>query len=373
MRLLSAVIIFAIIYVVQKMVFSKNWRKGLAVSMGFSRNYIECGEKACLLETITNDKLLPLPVFHIKFAIDRSLEFDDMNNSVVTDFYHRTDVFSLMGRQRVERSLSFTGTKRGIYSVPAANILVKDFFLVSSYARSISPEAEIFVFPEKKKSIQYDLLFSGLTGDILSTRRLMTNDLMFRGVRDYMPYDRYRDINWKQSARGTGLKTNIYDFSMDIEVRILIDLDTDTMIRSEKLIEESISLASSIALDLLRKNLSVSIESNGTDKDERPVPAVPAGAEGSHILDIDRSLAAIEGSSFYERFLDIVKNEMMHGGRNVHYIIISPYSKESLLSILDRMVKDGRSISMIVPYYNSLGYSPVRDYIRGWEVDIYGA
>ena len=373
MRLLAAIAIIIIIFFVEKRVFSYYWSKGLSVSLLFSKNYIECGEKVYLIERVTNDKLLPLPVFHLKFAVDRSFVFDEMDNSVVTDFYHRTDVFSIMGRQRIERKLGFVGTKRGVYTIPSANITVKDFFLISSFAEVVDADATMYVLPTKMKVPQYLDIFSGIMGEIKSRRRLMMDETLFRGIRDYQTTDRFRNINWKQSSRGTGLKSNLYDYSQDVDVKILLNLDTESMIKPEKLIEESISLVSSIATDLLKQGLSVSIASNAVDKDGRDLGSVAGGADMAHAVLIDRYLAAINGSRYYEEFLKIIDHESLDRVKNVHYIIVSPYHKNEQTEKLDRLLANGSSMNMIVPYYNTLGFTPDRDYMSGWEVDYYGA
>ncbi len=371
MRLFAAILILIVIYVVQKKLFSLNWAKSLDVSLSFSKSYLSCGEKVYLYERITNDKLLPLPVFHLKFSAPRSFKFDEMDNSVVTDYYHRTDVFSIMGHQRVERKLGFTGTKRGVFSIPAANIMVKDFFLLSSFAKSIKVESILYVFPDKRRTDNYLNLYSGILGDIRSKRRYMADESLFRGIRDYLSSDRKRDINWKQSSRGTGLKSNIYDYSQSIKIKIMLNLDTESMLKAEDMIEVSISLASSVAEDLLKLGLDVSLVSNGTDISGQDMGTVGYGADMSHSLVIDRYLAGISGSRYYEEFLRLLDTEKKYTEENVYYIIISSYHKEEMLRKIDTLLERGSGVSLIVPYYNTLGINAKRDYIRGWEVDYY--
>ena len=93
MKLLVAAIVFVLVYAVQRYLFGKYWYRGLDSEVRFSRDYIECGESAELIEVITNDKLMPLPVFHLKFSVDKSLKFYDKTNSNVTDLYHKNELF----------------------------------------------------------------------------------------------------------------------------------------------------------------------------------------------------------------------------------------------------------------------------------------
>ncbi len=110
---------------------------------------MECGEEAELIEEIENDKTLPLPVFHFKFSVDRALRFSDMENSVVTDYYHRNEVFSIPGHQKIRRTLSFRGYERGHFRVENVTVLVRDFFMSRLFAQSGREDVGIYVFPKK--------------------------------------------------------------------------------------------------------------------------------------------------------------------------------------------------------------------------------
>lgn len=389
MRLLLAVILAGAIYMLQKRIFRMYWDRGLSTSLRFDKNHIEPGERAELIETVTNDKLLPLPVFHYKFAFDRSFNFEDMDNSVVTDFYHRTDIFSLMGRQRIERRLGFVGTKRGMYRIESTNILVKDFFMTGTYAKNFSSDALLYVFPEKIKTPQLGDVCSGLIGDVRSRQRLVTDRLTFRGIRDYERSDSFGSINWKKSARGSGLMVNMYDYCGDAKVRILINLDTDSMIKQTGLYEESISLASTIAEKLLKERIETSLYSNGltevphsmghnggigekTFKDEGvPAGEVRGGTENSHSVTIDKYLSGISGTAGKDEFIRRLESELRTFSGDISYVIISPYHKKDLLDMLDKLNKAGASLRVIVPHYSITEYEPERPYIEKWTVNYY--
>lgn len=371
MKLIAAVFVLLVLYLVQKNLYRNRWSRNLTITLKFNKGFIECGEEAELTEQIFNDKFLPLPVLHIKFAVDRSFLFQDMENSVVTDFYHRNDVFSIMGHQKVTRKHKFQGTKRGFYRIEGANILVRDFFLTASFAKSISSDTAIYVFPEKLDMDSLSLVYQGILGEIAARKSLLYDNLTFRGIRDYQSFDPYRSINWKASAKASNLKVNVYDYTMDAEVRILINLDTDSMIKTDRLLEDSIALASTAARKFLMDNVRVSLLTNGEDSMSHEMVAVSAGADLSHGVTIDKYLSRIESSRGKDAFLALLDDELKMAELHVLYFIISPYHKNDLMERLDRMEKKGLSVNMIVPYYDRIGYQPERPYISGWEVSIY--
>ncbi len=370
MKLVSAVIILAICYLVQKALYRKYWMKGLGADISFSRDFIECGESAELIEVVTNDKFLPLPAFHLKFSVDKSLKFDDIVNSKVTDLYHKNELFTIMGHQRITRRLSFTGTMRGVVGVNNASILVRNLFMTDVYAARVPHTDRLYVFPAKLRNDRFKMFFRGIIGEVEAKRSLIEDSLTFRGIREYQHFDAYRSINWKKSAGAGELMVNMYGYTTDSKVRILLNLDNDIMIETNKLLEEAISLVSSISLELLKKGIGVSVVTNGTDAEGGSLPEIREGAEISHSITIDRMLTEIAGSRGKDLFLEILKEETAHLRSDTFYIVISPYARKDMIAVLDKMSDKGAALHMIVPCYDEYPYVSDRAYSAGWEVPI---
>ena len=370
MHLVFVILIFALIYVLQKRLYFRFWRKGLSTSVRFSREYMDCGEEAELSLEIVNDKLLPLPVFHLKFSVDRALRFHDMENSVVTDLYHRNDAFSLLGYQKVRRKIAFTSEERGFFRVESVNMMVRDFFLTATFAETKKEDTGIYVFPRKLDRMKIAEIMRGQLGERAVRHSILEDPLSFRGLREYQPQDPFRSINMKQSARTGEWKVNLREATEDAELRILLNLDTEHMIRRDRMLEESISLCSTLAEYFLSKKERVSVWSNGRGADEKQLSVPGVGAELSHGITIDKYLAEIRTSAGKDVFLDRLEREISGVNKSVLYLIISPYFKEDLLEHIDLLRRDAE-VQMIVPYYRKMGLPICRPYLTGWEVDEY--
>lgn len=370
MKLVSAVILLTFIYFIQKLFYRKLWNKGLDAEVYFDRDYIECGESAKLIETVTNNKFLPLPVFHLKFSVDKKLKFLDKENSQTTDLYHKNELFSILGHQKIKRSLEFVGEERGVVSVRNANILVRDFFMTDIYAAQMKHVDTIYVFPKKINTDRFTLYFKGILGELESRKSVVEDSLSFRGVRPYQPFDPYRSINWKQSAKMRDLMVNMYGYTTDSRVRIMLNLDNDYMIETNKLLEEAISLTSSISRQLIDKGVMVSVVTNGRNKEGVLLSRIEEGAEKKHSITIDKMLCEITGSEGKDRFLDYVQDELRNIRPDTLYLVISPYAKPDLISLLDSIEEKEASVKLIVPYYDEYPYVPNRHYSTGWEVPL---
>ena len=370
MKLLLTVSVIILVYVLQKSIFRRCWDKKLSARIDFDKEYIECGESAHLYEHISNEKLLPLPIFHMKFSIDKSFVFDVSDNCAVSDMFHRTDTFSIMGNQSIERTLGFKAKKRGFYGIERESILVKDFFLIDTYARSIPPTAYVYVFPKKMQTRAFDDIVRGLQGEMERSRGLVTDVLMHRGIRDYGNRDSFRYINWKKSAREDKLKVNEYSYTSDMSVRIVLNLDVDNMLETQRLYEESISIASSLKDAFLKQGIRVSFMSNALLRDGEVLSDIAPGAEMSHSVTIDKALSLISGTLQKDVTIQKLDNEMKRGSEGVYYVIVSPYYKEDILQKVDKMRRNGIGACIIVPYYDRIGLEKRREYIIGWEVPL---
>lgn len=370
MRIVIAVAIAAIIYVLQNMLYSKLWDKELKADIYFSRPYVERGERAKLFEVISNQKRLPLPVLHVKFSAPRSFVFDDAVNASVTDFYYRNDVFSVMGGQKITRTLEFKTEKRGYYIIENINLTAKNLFMTGTFAKTVHPMAGFYVFPPKYNDIKFNVLMKHIMGDVETRLHIAEDPYTFRGIREYSSQDTMSRINWKASAKTGSLMVNMYNQTSYCKVKIMLNLDTNIMIKADYIKELSIELAGSAAKKLIDKAMPVMLITNGTDLSGQELNVCSEGASERHLITIDKKLACISGNLDAERFIELVDAELQKNEDNTAYIIISSYHKSNLIERLDKMAAGGVNVNMIVPYYDSFAPDVSRPYMHGWEVTL---
>lgn len=370
MQLIIAIIIAIIIYVIQKSLYRRLWDRNLNVEILFDDDYIENGQKSVVNEIINNAKFLPLPVFHVKFSAPKSFKFNEFENAVITDRYYRNDAFSVMGNQKVTRKLEFVAEKRGLYGIDDVRVISRDFFMTGSFAKSIENNAKLYVFPRKIYDMKLEIMFNTMLGEIETRNAMLEDPYTFRGIRDYDSSDNMGKINWKATARTGSLKVNLYNHTSEQKVKLILNMDTNYMVRSEYIQEIGIELVSSAAQYFLGHRISVMSESNGLDVITGECGRVESGSSLNHMITIDRYLSRIKDNGGMERFFDIINREISEINTGVSYIIVSSYCREDLLIKLDYMKSQGIDINMIVPYYDRYGLECTRDYMHGWEVKL---
>ncbi|MBR4513359.1 MAG: DUF58 domain-containing protein [Lachnospiraceae bacterium] len=370
MQLVVAVFIGIIVYAIQSRLYRRLWDHKLFVELNFNEEYVVAGGSGTLTECVTNAKKLPLPILHVKFSAPKSFTFEDAANSSVTDYYHRNDVYSVMGEQRIKRTFAFKAGKRGYYSISAMNIISKSLFLNGTFAKTDDCDTCIYVLPEKLTIEAGRELIATVTGEIQARRSLVEDPFLFRGMREYMSTDPVRSINWKASARQESPIVNLYGYTAEHRVKLMLNVEPNVMVRADYMYELCVSLASTLACKLIETGVPVEIVSNGLDELTNETGTVEWGASKEHELTCDRYLARINGSAGQEYFNGLLRDELKAADSSITYVIISSYMKEDMVSLLDAMTAAGADLYMIAPYFDIDDARVVRDYIRGMEVKL---
>lgn len=363
----SAVICICVYYAQQK-IFRNNWDKRLDVDISFSVPHMEIGEKAYISEQINNAKMLPLTVFHVKFAVSRYLEFCDRMNTDVTDMNYRNDGFSVMGNEKITRNIDFIAKKRGFYSISSVSIMTRDYFMAKQYARYFKLDAGVYVFPVAYPYNKIEDSMNEILGEIEVRKRLIQDPFAYAGIREYIHGDSMRSVNWKATAMNDRLMVNKHDSACSGVVRILLNLEPHSMIRPEKLQDVAISLVRTVAEELSRRKQDIEFYSNGRDVLDPKGNCMFKGNGTEAVKSVNKCLARIKENSGLQDFYDILDKEVRKAEPNVYYVIISPYYKADILQKLDHMISDGAGISMLVPYYDINGFGAARDYMKGVEI-----
>ena len=69
MIILPTLLAALLLYILQAVYYKKYWMRGLECQIQFQDHAVNEGDASCLLETITNRKLLPLTTLQVKFSV----------------------------------------------------------------------------------------------------------------------------------------------------------------------------------------------------------------------------------------------------------------------------------------------------------------
>ena len=196
-------------YLILNMVYGKLWKKGLKAQLRFEERDVEEGDNATLVETMTNDKFLPIPVLTLTFKVDRSIEIDEDRNATVSDKTNVVEYFGLGAHEVITRRQPVKAAKRGYYLIDEAGITLPDFFSESVRYMNTEQAASLLVCPRMLDGNEIIDISRQIIGDVIARSRLYQDVFSFRGIREYTPADPLNAVNWKASARTGDYMVNI--------------------------------------------------------------------------------------------------------------------------------------------------------------------
>lgn len=369
MRLLIALLLTFILYVLQTIFFKKHWFSNLSVTLKFDKPFVMEGEKAVLTEIVNNNKRLPLPLLHIKFKTAKTFVFDNEENSNVTDFYYRNDIFSITVNQKITRSLPFTATKRGYYEITTSDLIASDLFLTQNFAKIQENNTAIYVFPSLLPCEEFMLPYQTIMGEITAKRLLLDDPFAFRGIRNYQPFDSIRSINWKSTARTNELQVNLHEPTTSYEVRILLNLSTNTIFRQEDMQEYCIRVAGTLAYHFLQSHITVSLYSNGCDVVTKTPVLVSSGSDLNHNITLNQQLARIDLGQNCTDFLSVLDHAITYEKKQISYIIISNSRNDALINKFYQLQRKNISLFWVIPEPVKSQITLKHPNIMKWEVN----
>ncbi|MFZ0334428.1 MAG: DUF58 domain-containing protein [Candidatus Acidiferrales bacterium] len=179
---------------------------------------------------------------------------------------------------------------RGVYRQNAFGIRTKFPFGFLEKTRRVDSEMELVVYPRVEPTSEFYEILPLLSGEIESQHRGRGYEL--HSLRDYVPTDNVRFIDWKASAKSGALK--IREFAREDERRLILALDpslprADSREQAQKQsenFEHAVSLAACIAWHFF--------EARAVMQFSTPRITTPMAAAGDIIYDVLRELAYIE-------------------------------------------------------------------------------
>ena len=335
-----------LLVILWNMYYAKHWNNNLTVSLNFLQNYVYTGEQAQMTEQIENRKRLMLPVLEVSFHIDKKLSFLDCENTNVSDFVYKRDIFALLGNQRVTRKLTLDCPKRGCYRIEESWLTTFSMLHGRRFSMEAPADTELYVYAARVDVSDIVVTCERLMGNIQCAKRLLEDPFAFSSIREYTVTDPMNTINWKASARTGELMVNTFESTLTEKVMLYLDVEDAGILKYEYLVEESICIASSLAQKLIARGMEVGIcinahnigsraDANASHQSDSEVMTIePAGGK-KHLNSIEQMLAKFRGDEKITPFASVLTT--LH--ENLHSFTKQPsvaLSEDTVLIIISK-------------------------------------
>ena len=373
MIVLSFVLLAALLLLAAGALYDRLWDRRLSLTLDFSAPEAVEGDTLTLREELVNQKPLPIPMLTARFRLSRNLVFSGEGEAAVSDHYYRSDIFAVNFYQRVVRRLDFVCAKRGYYRVEDMSLAAAGLLNSHALVKPLHSAATLTVLPRPVPFEEMDILYRQVMGDVEVKRFTNPDPFAFRGIREYLPGDDFRHVNFKASAKNGELMVNVYNPTATREIVILLNLDPYAAVCRDSVHEGAIRLAASAAARFIGMGLTVGMVCNGRDVLDGSTLAERAGGGADHLHTLLVRLARISlpaGTDSFEDMMPLPETGRQ-GGAQPYYLLISANEGGSLPEAYQRLAQAGGA-SWVVPVYEGGGKDATaaqqRMGIRYWEV-----
>jgi uncharacterized protein (DUF58 family) len=150
--------------------------------------------------------------------------------------------------------------RRGCYQQKTFGLATRFPFAFLTKTRRVPLLREILVYPRVEPADEFFEVLPMITGEFETFARGRGDDLYL--IREYMPEDSARHVDWKATAKSGSLKVREFSREDERKLRIVFDNPAKGVV-SEKAYEDAIALAASLSWHFAGQNTEISFVSQG--------------------------------------------------------------------------------------------------------------
>lgn len=328
--------------------------KGFTYERSFNKTHCFEGDRVEMVERLVNRKGLPIPWLRVESQLDTGLKFDSDANFDVSDgtlYQNHKSLFSLMGYKQLTRRHNVLCSKRGCYRLTSAALTFGDLFGFHKKWMRVPLSEELIVYPTPADMSELNLPSRSWQGNVSVRRWIVEDPFYVTGVRDYMPGDSLKSINWSATARVGELQVHRRDYTADYKLMVVLNVDDHdfvrTTVRNPAVIERGIRYAASLVQYATEQGMATGFVTNGYNRD-KPDQMIDVQMEtgSDHMFHIYEQLAKLV-------IAPVMKFEALLQGIAEQYadrydiVVLTSYTSERIEAALDKLRSEGHGVDVI--------------------------
>ena len=235
-----------------------------------------------------------------------------------------SEQFFLPGRRRFTRSFRFSLPERGSYEFGKYYLTAGDYLGLRSRCDQGTRRRRVVVMPRRWEDPQLAVTLGGFLGEISVRRFLFEDPVLTIGVREYTGSEPLKQISWKQTARTGTLQVKNYDYTVDANVTVLLNLDGG----SDADRELSFQMVRTVCETLERRRIPYEFFGNGDlFSPQGELKWLPEGLGATHFRIVMYALGQCRGTVYFS-FSRMVERCVQRRRRSRGYVVISPPLRE---------------------------------------------
>lgn len=325
--------------------------EGVAYRRQFDRTHVFPGEPIRMSVDVINRKRLPLTWLQFSDKIRGPVRITPDNGVPIDSLEEFTLVssFAIKSFEHLDRQVTLQFPERGFYQIGSTTYQTGDIFTLFTLEREHDYRHTLVVYPQIWPLESLGLPPKEPFGEIHIRRSLFTDPIKTRGIRDYQPQDRFRDIHWKATARRGDLQTKIYDPSTGMTAVIFLNISTADrywMGAETELLERLIGVAASILNYGSEQKWGIGVYANGSVPRSDQAIKVQPGRSPNQLMYVLEALAAVTGFATGS-IENLLRHESTHVPWAATMILVTAVVSDSIVVTLNHLKDAGRRVVLI--------------------------
>ena len=237
----------------------------LVYSSKLDMRLVEPGEEITMSSQLANSARFPVMYINLSESLFPESKVNEEESWISTHLTRGIDSLSakyrlyLLPDQKFSKQIHFSLPRRGVFNNLKYYLEVGDFLGFRSEVKTYPQKGEIVVMPRYSDNEKELETLGGFIGEISVRRFILEDPVLTIGVRDYTGREPLKNISWYQSARMGKLQVKKPDYTVDTNVAILLDMESN----DKEALEECLRLVRSACQQLEDKHIPYSFLSNG--------------------------------------------------------------------------------------------------------------
>ena len=257
---------------------------------------------------------------------------------------------SLASYERVRFRHKVRAHHRGHYSIGPTELRSGDLFgLFGTVRRDSRSPHGVTVYPRIVPLDGWELPAAKPMGDILARNMLLDDPSRPRSVRNYLPGDPLKRIDWKLSAKRDELTVRTYDQSVSNDVVVMLESRTvDYAWHGYRydVLESAVTGAASIATRCSDLGYRVGLVANGVRPTRGVLSVVPPGDGAHHVRTILEALSFVQPLSFTALETHAMERGTSAITNGASIILVAGFLTDRVVAYLHHELQQGHRVSI---------------------------
>ncbi len=272
MEIITLLVIFLLILATEKRIYTKYVFSNLEYTCSFNQEEAFEGDEIEIIETISNNKRLPIACLKSELTISKWLNFIGVYSEVNDQTRSLPSLFALRGYQKITRRWKVRCLKRGVFTIENVALVARDLMNLCVMSQVVKINKKIIVLPKAYEGCLKNIQSDYIQGDVIVKRFIIEDPFYILGVRKYTERDPMNKIHWGATAKAREIMVYQNDYTSRQDCTVVFNMQShDYQINeviSEKIIEEGIKVCAALFKQTLALGIPVSFMTNSVLMDD---------------------------------------------------------------------------------------------------------